>query len=46
MSDRLVEIRGARPGTGHALGNTPLVIGRGSDCQIVVGSEHASRHHA
>lgn len=46
MSDRLVEIRGARAGNGYTLGETPLIIGRGSDCQIVVGSEHASRHHA
>jgi hypothetical protein len=46
VTDRLVETRGARPGQGHPLGDTPLLIGRGSDCQVVVASEHASRHHA
>ena len=46
MTDRLVEVRGARPGLGYALGDGPLLIGRGGDCPIVVASEHASRHHA
>lgn len=46
MPDRLVEIRGARPGFGYPLGEGPAVIGRGSDARIVVASEHASRHHA
>lgn len=46
VTDRLVEVRGARPGFGYALGEAPLVIGRGTDCQIVVASEHSSRHHA
>ena len=46
MGDKLVEVRGTRPGSGYSLGDGPLLIGRGSDCQIVVGSEHASRHHA
>lgn len=46
MSDRLVEIRGSRPGAGYPLSGAALRIGRGTDCQIVVASEHASRHHA
>lgn len=46
MTDRLVELRGARPGFGYVLAEGPLVIGRGSDAQVVVTSEHASRHHA
>lgn len=46
VSDRLVEIRGARPGSGYPLTGAPLVIGRDGECQIVVASEHASRRHA
>lgn len=46
MTDRLVEVRGARPGFGYPLGDGPVLIGRGSDCPVVVASEHASRHHA
>ncbi len=46
VADRLVEIRGARAGASYAIGGTPLVIGREGDCQIVVPSEHTSRHHA
>ena len=46
MSDRLVEVRGARPGTGYPLGDVPIVIGRGADCQVPVASEHVSRRHA
>lgn len=41
MTDRLVETRGARPGHGYPLGDAAVLIGRGSDCQIVVASEHA-----
>lgn len=46
VGDRLVEIRGARAGSGYPLGDGPVVIGRGADCQVPVASEHASRRHA
>lgn len=46
MTDRLVELRGARPGSAYELGDRALVIGRGGDAQVIVASEHASRHHA
>lgn len=46
MNERLVEVRGSRPGTGYPLTGDRLLIGRGTDCAIVVASEHASRHHA
>jgi diguanylate cyclase (GGDEF)-like protein len=44
----LIQIYPPGPGLGsrYNLGDTPLIIGRGADCDICVHDDTASRHHA
>ncbi len=46
MTERLVEHNGERAGLVHPLGSPARTIGRDEDNDIVIPSDHVSRHHA
>ena len=43
---QLVVTEGALQGTAIALSDTPVTLGRGNDCTLVLDDDYASTHHA